>query len=237
MLSLSRGILRLRGPSIGFHQGRHRYSAPRPWASVARPLSQLPADASDQAKSVMEDKANERQYHMRMMKLLARHLWPSGSEAGPAALGLKQRVVASVSLMVAAKFVTITVPYIFKAMIDGFSASEAARAAARAGEQTAQAGGGGDGGVGLASASSSSLAEGAAAMLDIAQAEPLLAAPAALAIGYGAARTTAAGCQELRSTIFSTVAQRAIRQVPVFLSAAGLQEHGPKRSCCHLGPQ
>ena len=40
-----------------------------------------------------------------------------------------------------------------------------------------------------------------------------MAVPLAMVIGYGVARTGATAAQELRNTVFATVAQRAIREV------------------------
>jgi ATP-binding cassette, subfamily B (MDR/TAP), member 7 len=56
-------------------------------------------------------------------------------------------------------------------------------------------------------------ASAAAASAAAAAADPLTAVPLALVLGYGLARSTASGLQELRTTIFAVVAQRAIRRV------------------------
>jgi ABC-type multidrug transport system fused ATPase/permease subunit len=54
----------------------------------------------------------------------------------------------------------------------------------------------------------------AAAELGVsATADPLLAVPLSLVVGYGIARSTALGFQELRNSIFATVSQKAIRAV------------------------
>lgn len=52
-------------------------------------------------------------------------------------------------------------------------------------------------------------------MLDIQALEmdPTATVPLALLLGYGIARTTAAAFQELRNSVFATVAQKAIRKV------------------------
>ena len=44
-------------------------------------------------------------------------------------------------------------------------------------------------------------------------AHPAAAVPLSLLLGYGVARTTATAFQELRSAVFATVAQKAIRKV------------------------
>ena len=46
-----------------------------------------------------------------------------------------------------------------------------------------------------------------------AAADPVMAVPVAMVLGYGIARSTAYGFQELRNAIFARVAQRTIRQV------------------------
>ena len=43
--------------------------------------------------------------------------------------------------------------------------------------------------------------------------DPTATVPLALLLGYGIARTTAAAFQELRNSVFATVAQKAIRKV------------------------
>ncbi|KAG5183176.1 iron-sulfur clusters transporter atm1, mitochondrial precursor [Tribonema minus] len=65
-------------------------------------------------------------------------------------------------------------------------------------------------------------------------ADPWTAVPIALVLGYGLARSTASGFQELRTTIFATVAQRAIRRVSrdifMHIHALDLQFHLAKNT-------
>ena len=51
------------------------------------------------------------------------------------------------------------------------------------------------------------------AVADISYVEPAVAIPLALVLGYGVARTTGTAFQEMRNTVFSVVAQQAIRNV------------------------
>ena len=51
------------------------------------------------------------------------------------------------------------------------------------------------------------------AVANAAAQDPALVVPMALVLGYGVARFTAQGFQELRNAVFSTVAQRTIRKV------------------------
>ena len=56
----------------------------------------------------------------RMVLTLAKHLWPDASTT-ERANELKGRVALSLGLMVAAKVITIQVPFLFKDIIDRFS--------------------------------------------------------------------------------------------------------------------
>lgn len=86
---------------------------------------------------------------------------------------LRLRVMAALGLMVGSKLVTISVPFVFKELINTYNA---------AGDI-----------VGLG--------------------DPTTTIPLALVLGYGIARTTGNGFQELRNTVFSVVAQQAIRNM------------------------
>lgn len=82
-------------------------------------------------------------------------------------------MVAAVGLMVGSKLVTISVPFVFKELINTYNA-----------------------------------------VADVAPfGDPVTAIPLALVLGYGMARSTGAGFQELRNAVFSVVAQEAIRNV------------------------
>ena len=63
---------------------------------------------------------------IRIAKSLSNHVWPS--DDSPDSKIRKQRVVASLGLMLAGKAVTIQVPYIFKNLVDALPQAEAAAA-------------------------------------------------------------------------------------------------------------
>ncbi len=123
-----------------------------------------------------EDEVNvvnrERGESIRILKTLKTHLWPSKGTANAAQI--KTRIGLSLSLMLAAKLISIRVPFIFKDMIDTLTPM------------------------------ASELEPGIVAATT---------APVSLVLAYGMARATAAGAQELRNVIFSTVANQAIQRV------------------------
>lgn len=177
---------------------------------LSHPLRALSAQnekhqATTKVSSPVEDPVPVN-YNGRMLKLLSKHLWPDSSVSNHKEI--KARVVTSMSFMVGAKLVTIQVPFLFRDLIDNFGEK------INNGEIL-------PGGV--------ELTENTVNALNTMSTEPLLAAPIALVIGYGLARTTASASQELRSAVFSNVAQQAIRRVSgdVFehLMARDLQFH------------
>ena len=101
---------------------------------------------------------------------------------------LRASVVVSLALLVGGKVLNIQVPFLFKHIVDTLSV---------AGEPLQVA----------ASAAS------AAAGVDPVLATAAVVVPASLLIGYGMARATAEGFNQLRNAVFATVAQRAIRLV------------------------
>ncbi len=123
-----------------------------------------------------EDEINvakrEREESIRILKTLKTHLWPSKSTAN--ATQIKTRIGLSLSLMLAAKLISIRVPFIFKDMVDTLTPM------------------------------ASELEPGIVAAT---------IAPVSLVLAYGMARATAAGAQELRNVVFSTVANQAIQRV------------------------
>jgi hypothetical protein len=131
-----------------------------------------------------EDIKEKYDYNYRILQLLAKNLWPDAGSVEHSR-ELKTRVVTSFGLMVASKLVTIQVPFLFKGIIDFHDTS------------------------------SNKLGDGVvSAVIDAAVVDPSgVGVPVTMVLGYGIARTTASAFGELRSTLFSTVAQRAIRQV------------------------
>jgi ATP-binding cassette, subfamily B (MDR/TAP), member 7 len=143
------------------------------------------------------------------VRTLWQHLWPSEAVAAAAAnddastsrwqestyqhstlLGRKQRVVASVGLLVAAKAITIQVPFVFKHIVDSLSTS-AVKTTAAATAATA--------------ASDMSLS---AVTMDPAS---LAMVPVALLVSYGASRALTVIFNEGRNVVFHTVAQDTVR--------------------------
>lgn len=108
-----------------------------------------------------------------------------GKYLWPESLGLRLRVGGAVSLLVASKLVNIQVPMLFKSIVD--SVTDLSAGAAQAAETAASSG--------------------------ILEPHALSMAAMASLLGYGIARSTASMFHELRSVVFSPVAQTAIRQV------------------------
>ncbi|CAN0216583.1 unnamed protein product, partial [Ectocarpus fasciculatus] len=134
------------------------------------------------------EEASERDNAKRILRTLATHLWPS-KELQADHLSIKARVVGSLALMLSAKLATIQVPFIFKGLVDTLGeTSQAATAAAAA-------------------------ATGDAVVAGGVSPEAAVAVPVSMVLGYGIARSTASGAQELRNVVFAVVAQRAIRRV------------------------
>jgi ABC transporter transmembrane region len=99
---------------------------------------------------------------------------------------LKQRVVLSLGLMMAAKAITIQVPFVFKHLVDSLPTT---------------------------TTTSTNLID-TAVMLDPSVAASAGAIiPISLLLGYGISRATAVTLQELRNTIFHVVVQDAIRNI------------------------
>ena len=95
---------------------------------------------------------------------------------------IKQRVVASLGLLLGSKIILVQVPFFFKHIVDTLNAEAAASAAAL-------------------DPSIVTVAPEAAAI-----------APVLLVAGYGIARASATGMHELRNTVFATVTHTAVRQ-------------------------
>jgi ATP-binding cassette, subfamily B (MDR/TAP), member 7 len=114
----------------------------------------------------IEQKDKDKDNGLKIVQELFVHLWPKPEH--PKSKEIKFRVIASVALLVSSKVVTIATPFVFKELIDTYSAIDSTAAAL-----------------------------------------PLL--PVSLVLGYGIARSTAYGFQELRNTVFANVANAAIR--------------------------
>ena len=147
--------------------------------------------------------------NLRIAKELARHVWPSLPNKSSKthandndinerkyAMEMRQRVVASVSLMLAGKGVTIATPFMFKALIDTLPMYTQ--------DST------------IAAAATNMPTYVPETMLDTISTSTLLgmpALPAILLLSYGTSRTLSSLFQESRNAIFANVAQSAIRSV------------------------
>ena len=122
---------------------------------------------------------------------------------------IKRNVLASLSLMVGGKLITIQVPFLFKHLVDTLQETTASTAAeASAATDT------------VASIDSSSTSDAITQFNDIATntistipPEAAAATPLLLVVGYGLSRATASGMQELRNAIFANVAQDTIKNI------------------------
>ena len=163
--------------------------------SISHPTS--PAKDKDDTNN----EPSSRKRNWRIAKELGRHVWPSLSpgatdEEKDHVIAMKQRVVASVSLMLAGKGVTIATPYMFKALVDTIpnyhhlvdsTTSDVVNATF------------------LPNALVESLATTTVAGVP--------AVPFILLLSYGTSRTLSSLFQESRNAVFANVAQSAIRSV------------------------
>ena len=123
---------------------------------------------------------------------------------------LKARVVISSLLLVAGKFVTIQVPFMFKNIVDNLNLHSNT----------------------LNTASTEKAISNLPDLINSGAIDIISTVDTALLamlLGYGIARTTSSGFQELRNTIFATVSNKAIRKVSLdvfaHLHALDLQFH------------
>lgn len=163
--------------------------------------------------------------NLQIMRYLWQHIWPSSSK--PGSFSTKSRVVASLSLLVGSKIVGLQIPFIFKDLIDGltrkvdFAGSHAEEFGF---QESSQAVANIEGVTQTSNSVTHHLISTISDLLFTSSTSPmmgvepavdlvLMASPLALAIGYGIARSTAAGFNELKNAVFSNVAHSAIRDV------------------------
>jgi len=118
----------------------------------------------------------------RLAHTLFSYVWPKGGsdeKSNQEAKIMKQRVLASLGLMIGGKALTVQVPFLFKGIVDSLPTTNI---------QAVELAGNSD----LLTHS---------------------AIPLSLLIGYGMARASAVGMQELRNAVFAHVAQRAIKNL------------------------
>eukprot|EP01138_Halocafeteria_seosinensis_P007703 gb/GECG01007871.1/.p1 GENE.gb/GECG01007871.1/~~gb/GECG01007871.1/.p1 ORF type:complete len:761 (+),score=85.16 gb/GECG01007871.1/:1-2283(+) len=135
----------------------------------------------------------------QIIQTLLKYLWPKGHTK------LKARVVISLALLVGAKVLNVQVPFIFKRIVDELNVT-VSHSDEREHDQGFSTG---DANGRRHNAQSDKQGE----ENDVDMKKVMLAVPVTMLIGYGLARSTATGMQELRNAIFATVAQRAIRRV------------------------
>lgn len=152
--------------------------------------------SSDSTKLLADEAAalsKERETQWRIAQTLWQHLWPKdclndSKNVRQENQLRKQRVVASLGLMLAGKAVTIQVPYLFKYLIDTIQITSTSDVA-------------------------STLATSATSIDSVLLATSITALPVTLLLGYGTARAAASGFNEWRNAMFAHVAQDAIRNV------------------------
>jgi ATP-binding cassette, subfamily B (MDR/TAP), member 7 len=132
---------------------------------------------------------------LAVLSRLSKYIWPPVGTPPPKdgdldSKSIKTRVVTSVTLLFASKGLNISVPFIFKALVDSFTDS-----------------------VTITEAASTTSTVASDVLANVASNPMVAYSPALIVIAYGLSRSTAAGFSELKNAIFATVAQRAIRQV------------------------
>ena len=113
-------------------------------------------------------------------------IWPA--HGGWGVNDAKPRVCLALSLMVGSKVVGTSVPFLFRAIVDGLTDLQDVASSATNAQELAQ---------GIVNLPSTELATPLAAML----------------VGYGIARSLALGMQEARNVVFATVSQPAVRVI------------------------
>ena len=162
---------------------------------AASPSASIPSQDS-------QDEPSSSKRNWRIAKELGRHVWPSiSTEASDDErnhiIAMKQRVVASVSLMLAGKGVTIATPYMFKELVDTLPNYHNIMT-----DSTADA-----------AVNTTFLSDALVESLATTTLAGVPAVPFILLLSYGTARTLSSLFQESRNAVFATVAQSAIRSV------------------------
>ncbi|KAL7494259.1 hypothetical protein ACHAWT_002970 [Skeletonema menzelii] len=168
-----------------------------------RAFSTTPASTPPTSTAIDKDDAREpspRKRNWRIAKELGRHVWPSLSQGATDEerdhiMAMKQRVIASVSLMLAGKGVTIATPYMFKALVDTIPNYH------HLADSTADV------------ANATFLPNALVESLATTTVAGVPAVPFILLLSYGTSRTLSSLFQESRNAVFANVAQSAIRSV------------------------
>ncbi len=180
-----------------------------------------------------KSKEERRKQQMRIAKSVLSLVWPSptpstdnsndtllSQQSSPSstnpiitkdqAYKIKRNVLASLSLMIGGKLVTIQVPFLFKYLIDTLdeitTKTNAAAATATPPPSSTT--------IETTSETFQQLNEVATTTISSLPPEAIATTtPLLLVMGYGLSRATAAGMQELRNAIFATVAQDTIKNI------------------------
>lgn len=187
------------------HQQQHFSSLGKRWKSTSTttntnstttvPHGETSSSSSTALTKQKDDDKNERELNYRIIKTLYHHLWPSSvstslfdnissDEEKQIIKTRKQRVIASLGLMLGGKLITIQVPYLFKNFVDTMS---------------------------LLSPTSIATANTDPNVLISMTTNGTI--PITLLLGYGISRAASSGFSEYRNAIFAYVAQDTIRTI------------------------
>jgi ABC-type multidrug transport system fused ATPase/permease subunit len=197
--------------------------------------SSLPTDESSSNIIASKEKTKENK-NWRIASELGRYVWPpittvsspttnttvviSGGGGGmddndnhrtttiatTAAQSTRQRVIASIVLMLIGKGTTIATPFVFKMLVDSFSRQDhfvTTAAATVAGDSSV--------GQNAAFIDDTAILSSLLQTSDIVYGLPIL--PTFLLLSYGTSRALSSACNEARNAIFAHVSQAAIRNV------------------------
>ena len=177
--------------------------------ATTTPASVPSASTKNDQEKANDTSLSSRKRNWRIAKELGRHVWPAFSsqatdEERKHVMAMRQRVVASVGLMLAGKGVTIATPFMFKSLVDTLPLYHNH----------------------IMTDSTTTIAASSSAAVDVSFIPDALiqslttttlagvpAIPFILLLSYGTSRTLSSLFQESRNAIFANVAQSAIRSV------------------------
>ncbi|CAM9878675.1 unnamed protein product [Ascophyllum nodosum] len=111
---------------------QHRHCSPSSSPLGGRGVSRAKAPSIspyNKKEAFDEGEDSERENAKRILRTLARHLWPS-KELQADHMSIKVRVVGSLALLLGSKLITIQVPFIFKNLVDTLGETSQTAAAA-----------------------------------------------------------------------------------------------------------
>lgn len=163
----------------------------------------LPSTSTADGLDESNERLSSRKRKWRIAKELGRHVWPSLSseathEERDHVMAMRQRVVASVGLMMAGKGITVATPFMFKALVDALPNYHLANSAAT---------------TAAAAVHVSFLPDALVESLATTTLAGVPAVPFILLLSYGTSRTLSSLFQESRNAVFAHIAQSAIRSV------------------------